>query len=587
MSTDSWIALVVLAITIVILVIDRFPAAIVLGGALTTMLFAGVVDTDVALRGFSSTAPMTIVCLYIVAGAATASGLFLGVVDKVLRRNGSIGLLAASTAAISGVVPNTPLVAMFAPQVVRWADRNGVSVSRYLMPLSFASILGGVITLIGTSTNLVISDLLEASGEEPLGVFEITKLGLPIAVAGVAMLSLVSVRFLPDRSGQDTSINARARQFQIAMRVDPAGPLVGRTVEEAGLRSLSGAYLSFLERRESGAELVAIPATPGTTLHADDICCFVGDVSRVVDLHDVAGLRSTEAAQIGLATGAGTSVYEAVVAPLSGLVGTSLRSAGFRGRYGGAVMAIHRDGEELGGQLGRIDLRAGDVLLVIADADFERRWRGHTDFSLVAGLDAPGPVRRTRAPLVAAIVVAFVAVAATGVISLFEAALIAAIAVVATGVLSVAEAGKAIDVNVILTMAVSISLGGAISASGLAAEAAGVIERVEGLGDRGLVLATILVTIAMSELLTNTAAAALMLPVALAISAQVGADPRMLAMTVLFGASCSFLSPVGYQTNLMVAGLGGYRFTDFTRVGAPLTLTIVTMVTVFAPILFG
>ena len=256
----------------------------------------------------------------------------------MLRRNGSVGLLAASTAGLSGFVPNTPLVAMFAPQVVRWADRNDVSVSRFLMPLSFASILGGVITVVGTSTNLVVSDLLEASGARPLGVFEITVIGLPIAAVGVIVLSTVGVRLLPDRPRRGDSMGSRARQFQIAMRVDPHGPLVGQSVGDAGLRHLAGAYLSFVERRQAGSGPSVIPATPDTMLLADDICYFVGDVERVVDLHDVDGLRSTEAAHVALTAGPGTRVYEAVVAPLLSLVGDSLQAAGFRGKYGGAVM---------------------------------------------------------------------------------------------------------------------------------------------------------------------------------------------------------------------------------------------------------
>ena len=586
MTFDSWIALGVLVVTVVVLVTDRYPAAIVLGGAVTTMLFARVVDADTALSGFSATAPWTIACLYIVAGATTASGLLSGIVDKVLRSSGSVGLLAATTAALSGFIPNTPLIAMFAPQVVRWSDRNGVNVSRYLMPLSFASILGGVVTVIGTSTNLVVSDLLRVAGDEPLGVFEITVIGLPVAVLGVVVLAVLGVRLLPGASQPTSSIGSRARQFQIAMRIDPRGPLVGRTIEEAGLRNLAEVYLSFVERREND-EAVAVAATPETRLFAGDICCFVGDVNRVVGLHDVEGLVSTENAHIDVAAGAGTRVFEAVIAPLSALVGASLRTAGFRGRYGGAVMAVHREAEELGGQLGRISLRAGDVLLVLADSDFERRWRGHTDFSLVAGLDAPGPARRTRVPIVAAILVVFVIVASTGVVPLFEAAVASAIAVIAVGVISAGEAVRAIDANVILTMAIAISLGASISASGLASDVAGVIQRVDWFGDRGLVLMTITVTILLTEILTNTAAAALMLPIALAVADDVGAAPRMLAIAVLFGASCSFLSPVGYQTNLMVAGLGGYHFADFARVGAPLTLTMVVIVTTLAPVFFG
>jgi len=587
MTVDSWIALVVVAIMIVVLVADRLSPVIVLGGALVTLLFAGVIEADVALSGFSSTAPATVAALYIMAGAATATGLLAGVVDRVLDRSRSVGPLAAVTAALSAIIPNTPLIAMFAPQVVRWADKNSADVSKYLMPMSFASILGGVVTVIGTSTNLVVSDLLEASGEQPLGVFEVTVIGLPIAVVGVFVLSTLGTRLLPSREGDQRSVRAEARQFQIAMAVESSGPVVGRTVEAAGLRNLPGVYLSFVERSRSDGEVSAIPATPDTVIEAGDVCCFVGDVDRVVDLHEIPGLRSTEATHIGLSDGVGTRVHEAVVSPASSLVGQSLRAAEFRGRFGGAVMAIHRADERLVGQLGRIDLRAGDVLLVLADNDFELRWRGHSDFSLVAALDGSTPLRRRQAPFVAMILTAFVLASTTGLLTLFEAALGAAIGVVFVGALSLGEARRAIDLNVIMTMAVAISLGGAIQASGLANQAASIIQRVDFFGDRGLVLVTVLITIALSELLTNTAAAALMIPVVLSVASDLGVEPRLLAMSVLFAASCSFLSPIGYQTNLMVAGLGGYRFTDFSRVGAPLTISAVIIVTVLAPVAFG
>lgn len=587
MSLDSWIALAALGGVVAVLIADRYPPALVLGAALAGLVFADVVEPSAALAGFSSTAVATIAALYVVAGAATATGLFSGLVDRALRRDGSVAALCGGTAALSSFIPNTPVIAMAAPQVVRWADRNAVSVSRFLMPMSFASILGGVVTIIGTSTNLVVSDVLVANGEEPLGIFEISPLGLPVAVAGVIVLSTVGRRLLPERSPITTSIERRARQFQIAFVVDADGPLVGRSVEDAGLRELNGAYLSFIERRRSPQVAPrSIAVRPDTVLESGDLCCFVGDASRIVDLHDVDGLRSIADEQIGLTAGADSGVFEAVVAPLSSLVGESLRSVGFRGRFGGAVMAIHREGEELGGQLGRIPLRAGDVLLVLADGGFESRWRDHRDFSLVAGLDQQAPVRRSKAFVVGAIIVAFITIAATGVVSLFEAALAAAIATVAVGAIGVTEARRSIDVNVVLTMAVAIGLGAAISASGLAGEAASVIERVDGLGVHVLAAVTIVSTILLSELLTNTAAAALMVPVGLGVSVDLGLDPRLLAVTVLFGASCSFLSPVGYQTNLMVAGLGGYRFRDFSRVGFPLTLTVVVLVSALAPLIY-
>ena len=588
MSLDAWITLAVLVATVAALVTDRVAPVVVLSTSLGALLLAGVIEPATALSGLSSPAPATIAALYVLAGAATATGTFSGLVDRTLDR-GSLLALAGGTAALSSVVPNTPLIAMFAPRVVRWCQRHGDSASRYLLPLSFASILGGVVTLIGTSTNLVVSDLLERSGEAPLGVFEITVVGLPVAIVGVLVLSTLGRRLLPERVAASADLR-RVREFQMAATVEADGPLVGRTIAESGLRSLDGVFLALVER--DGVDhrrATALAASPATVLEAGDVCCFVGDLARVIDLHDLDGLTATEHAHVLRAQGAGTQVFEAVVSPLSALVGETLRSVDFRSRYHGAVMAIHRADGELGGQLGRITLRAGDVLLVLADDAFGGRWRGDADFSLVAAVDEPPPLRRSRSWLVVAATVGAVAVAATGLLSLFEAAAVAAAVVVLGGAISAREGWRAINLNVLLTMAAAIGLGAAVAESGLAAELAAVVARADelGLGDVGLVVVVMLATIVLTELLTNTAAAAVMIPVALSVAADAGAEPRMLAIAVLIGASCSFLSPVGYQTNLMVFGLGGYRFGDFARVGAPLTLATIVVSALIVPVAFG
>ncbi len=590
MTTDSWIALVVILLCVVILIADRITPVVVLGGAVVVLMFLDVIDSEVALSGLSSPAPATIAALYVLARAVTATGTFSRVFDRLLDRGGSIALLAAVTAGASSVVPNTPLVAMFAPRVVRWSQLNGVSASRFLLPLSFASILGGVITLIGTSTNLVVSDLLSKSGEEPLGVLEITVVGLPVAVVGVVVLSTIGVRLLPDRTAVSTDVARRGREFQLAARVTADGPLVGRTIAESGLRNLDGAFLAFVERpgtdRQSATSLAALPHT---RLEVGDVCCFVGDVARMIDLHDIEGLTMLEEQHVTSAHGPNARVFEAVVSPGSALAGASLKSVGFRARYNAAVMAIHRSDGDVGGQLGQVTLRAGDVLLVLADDSFAARWRGHADFSLVAALDEQPPARRDRSMLVVLTTAGLVVVAVSGVLDLFEAALASAVVVVAGRAVSVSQAWRSINVNVVATMAAAISLGSAVSASGLAEEIAGVVQRADGLGlgNVGHVVLVMLATITLTELLTNTAAAALMVPIALSIAADVGAEPRMLTIAVLIGASCSFLSPVGYQTNLMVFSLGGYRFTDFTKVGAPLTLSTVLISAAIIPWAFG
>ena len=574
MNGDAWIVLIVLVAIMAVLVTDRLSTVVAMGAGLAVLLLSGAAEDDVVLSGLSSPATATIAALYVVAAAVSATGSMTWAIDSVLF-GGRQGLarLTSSTAAMSAFVPNTPLVALAAPRVVRWSQRSGRSASRLLMPLSFASILGGVVTLLGTSTNLVVSDVLRATGDDELGVFEVTPVGLPVAIAGVLMLMLVASRLLPERTGAGESMRATAREFQVQMIVRSGGPLDGVTIEQAELRDLDGLFLAAVER---GGQLVA--ANPDRRLAGGDRLYFVGDVGRIVDLQDVAGLVSAEQENVLEAEGPGVRLFEAVVGGRSALAGRTLKDAGFRGRYGAAVLAIHRADGDVRGALGTTPIHNGDVLLVLAGPEFARRWREHGDFALVASVTDQPPARRRRAWLAPAAFAGLVIAAATGLLSLFAASVVAAGVVVAGGNLSLTEARRAVDLNVVLTIAASISLGGAVGASGLAAEIADRLVSVgEPLGDVGLLVVVIVATQLLTEMLSNSGAAALMVPVAMAAATTVGADPRDYAIGVLVGASCSFLTPVGYQTNLMVYGLGGYRFTDFTRVGLPLTLVSATV----------
>ncbi len=597
MTTDAWITLAVLVVTFGVLAFDRLPAAAAMGAAVGVLLLAGVVDQTQALSGLSSSAPVTIAALYVLAGAATVTGALSPLIDAVLsgsrsssrtdpRRGSSarLGRLAVAAGALSAVLPNTPLVALAAPRVVTWCRRAGVSASPYLIPLSYAAVLGGVVTVIGTSTNLVVSDLLVAQGEAPLGVFEITGVGLPVAVTGIAVLVVTAPRMLGHRrSGIDRADDA-TQPYTIAMRVEPDGPLVGRTIDGAGLRHLHGVFLAGIER--GGA---VVPSRPGTVLGAGDVCYFAGDVVDVVDLLEIPGLTSAEESHlIGAADRPDAGLFEAVVSERSELAGSTLRDAGFRARYDAAVLAIRRHDSDLPGKLGAVVLRPGDVLLVLATPEFERQWRGHGDFSVIAQLDAPPPVRRKRAGVVIAAIVAMVALTVTNVLDLMEAALVVAIALVALRVISATEARRAVNLNVVLTIAMSISLGTAVAVSGLAAEMATVLGDLgDPFGDIGRLVAVLAATMILTELLSNNAAAALMLPVATATALDAGLDPRSFAIVVLIGASCSFLSPIGYQTNLMVYGLGGYKFRDFTLVGLPLTLVTLVVTPIVVPLVLG
>lgn len=588
MPADAWITLVVLVATFAVLALERVPAAVAMGGAIAVLVLAGVIDEEQALSGFGSSAPATIAALYVLAGAATVTGAAGPLVDRALSgaRSDRARLLyvAGGTAAVSAFVPNTPLVALLAPRLVTWARRTGGSAAKYLMPLSFAAVLGGVVTVIGTSTNLVVSDLLRRSGEEPLAIFEITPVGLPVALAGVAVLVLLTKRLLPDRASVESSLQESARRFTVAMRVVPGGPLVDRSVSEAGLRHLSGVFLAGLAR---GAHVV--PPGPDTVLAEDDTLYFVGDVTKVVDLHDVAGLVSAEQPHVsGVGDRPGAQLYEAVVSERSALAGSTLKAGGFRSRYSAAVLAIHRAAEEVSGKLGTVVLRPGDVLLVLAGSEFDEQWRQQGDFSLVASLGEQAPPRRARAPLVWIAVAGLVIASALELLSLLEASVLAAGAMLALRVMSPAEARRSVNLNVVLTIALSISLGAAVGESGLADEMASLLGSVgDPFGDVGRLVAVLAATMLLTELLSNNAAAAVMFPVAVATANEAGLDPRSFAIAVLIGASCSFLSPIGYQTNLMVYGLGGYRFGDFVRLGLPVTLATLVVTPVAVMLTLG
>jgi len=576
-TLEAWITLVVVGGTFVVMVRGAATPAVAILGAVVVLLGTGVLEAEQAFAGFANPAPITVAALYVLARAVESSGA-LTLVEQLALGDGQRGAagglrLLVPAAAASAFLNNTPIVAMLAPSVVRWSQRHGRPPSRLLMPLSFAVILGGVVTTIGTSTNLVVSGLLEGRGEAPLGLFEITPVGLPVAVLGLVVIALLAPRLVPDRKPPSSRLDADQRDFVVRMRVIPGGPLEGCTVEDAGLRHLEGVFLVEIERSD---ELIA-PVAPGVALHGDDELIFVGRAREVVDLGRIAGLARAADAPARALTDPEHVFVEAVIGAVSPLVGRTPREIGFRSRYQAAVVGIHRAGQPVASKLGEVRLQLGDVLLLLADADFAARWTDRPDFLLVTRAGGtPQPVAR-KAVLAGAAVVAVVVVAGAGWAPILHASLLAALVLVAARVLSVEEARRSIDMDVILVIAASFALGAAIETSGLAAGIGHAIVGVAGDGadPRLALLAVVVATVILTEFISNNASAALMFPIATAAAVEIGADPRDFAIAVAVAASASFLTPIGYQTNTMVYGLGGYRFSDYWRLGAPLTAVVV------------
>ncbi len=579
MTGDAWLTLAVVAVVVVVLARDLFAPSLTLLGGVVALLVAGVITPAQAFSGFANPAPITVAALFVLAAAVEKTGALQPLVNAVLGapagRRRVLTRIVAPAAGASAFLNNTPLVAMFAPQIAGWAERNGESPSRYLMPLSFASILGGMVTLIGTSTNLVVSGLLVARGRPPLGMFELTPIGLPVALVGLGLIVLLAPRLLPPRRSPLAQATEELREFAVNMDVVHGGAIDGRTVEAAGLRNLRGLFLVEVRRAR---DLIS-PVTPQTVLHGGDQLTFIGRADDVVDLQRSRGLVSSEQDHLQLFDAPDHTFFEVVLGEASPLVGRTLKEAEFRGRYQSAVLAIHRAGQRVRDKLGRVPLKVGDTLVVLADPGFRDRWRDRSDFLLVSRLGGSPPITSRQAWVVGGIGIGIVLAAATGVMPVLNAALLGALALLALRVLTPGEARAAVDLDVIFVIAAAFGLAAAMESSGLAGLAAhALVSGFGALGPVGALLGVVLATVLLTELVTNNAAAVLLFPIAFSTALDVGADPRGFAVAIALAASASFLTPVGYQTNTMVYGAGGYRFSDYARLGAPLTAVVVVMV---------
>ncbi|MFN8641315.1 MAG: SLC13 family permease [Candidatus Binatia bacterium] len=586
MTWSAWASIVLMVVSVAAMARGVAPD-LTLTAAMGCLLLLGILTPSQAAEGFGNEGMLTVAVLFVVAAGIESTGAMDWVVRRVLGRPRSTPAAQARmmfpVALMSAFLNNTPVVAMMLPIVQDWAKRIGVSPAKLLMPLSWATILGGTITIIGTSTNLVVTGL--ASKRFPgmtWNLFEITPIGLLVAAAGLVYILVLSRWLLPDRSGGAPDL-ANARDYSVAFRVAADAPIIGATIEGAGLRHLPGLYLVEIER---GGETMAA-VEPDTRLQGGDVLVFVGLLESVVDLRKIRGLVPAAEDQIRKIDGPSTRrrLVEAVVAQGSPLAGKSVRDAAFRTHYRAAIIAVHRNGERLGGKIGDIHLRAGDTLLLECQPAFLAAYRNDRSFALVSEVTRSTPIRHERGGIAVALLVAMIAANALGWVNLFTAGLACAGAMLAARCLTGAEARRALELNVLLAIAASFSVGKALEITGAAQVLGeGLVHLTAPLGRFGTLGGVYLAVMILTELITNNAAAALLFPVAIASAEAAGIPAKAMCYVVMFAASASFMTPIGYQTNLMVYGPGGYRFSDFVRFGAPLQLLLaaITVVAIYA-----
>src|SRR5690554_1613857 len=572
MDWHGWFSLGLAGAALLLMSSGRFAPHLVMMAALVVLSASGIIGPEQALAGFSNSGLITVVAMFVVAAGIHHSGGVDLLVNHLLRSPKSVrsaqARIALPVALLSGFLNNTPVVATMIPAVHAWSRKIGIAPSKLMIPLSYAAIFGGTLTLIGTSTNLVVNgQYQQLTGEEGFSIFAITQVGLPVAIMGVGMMLLVLPRMLPDRKDQQKF--GSVKEFTLEVAVAFEGPLVGKSVGEAGLRELDRLYLVEIER--DGSVVTAVPSEE--RLRGGDRLVFAGDTQAISDLLRINGIvPSVHDDEPSLSKDrAERRLVEAVLSPQSDVLGQTIRDARFRDRYGAVVLAVARGGERVPGNLGNIRLKPGDVLLLEARPAFVSRQRYNKDFLLINDLETEAP-RHDRAWLSWGILLVLVGLAACSVLSMLNAALLGAALMILSGCCSVGQAQKSVDVPVVLTIAASFALGAALQETGAASYVAGVIL---GLSKGHVLLALFLVYFSVSvltEVITNNAAAVLVIPVVLSMTGTMGVAAEPFVIAVMMAASASFATPLGYQTNMMVFGPGGYRFWDFVRVGLPMNV---------------
>ncbi len=583
MDWQGWFTLAVLTCMVIALVREWMGPDITVFAALGLLVCTGIVSPGEATAGFANKGMLTVGILFVVAAAIENTGAFHGLFRKMLGtkkiRDSSLLRVVSPVAFLSAFLNNTPIVVMFAPMIRKWAIDRNISPSKYLLPLSYASILGGMCTLIGTSTTLIVNGLMIEHGMKSMTMFEIARAGIPCAVAGLLYLKFVGMRLLPDRRDLLENAARSGREYLVEMRVPDTSPLVGKNIEEAGLRHLKGLFLVKIIRNRESITAVA----PKVRLQGGDKLIFTGLVSTIRELQNIGGIIPITGPDEEQDLKNIDKMAEAVVSPSSPLIGQTIRDSNFRTRYRASILAVHRNGERIQSKIGDIVLRPGDTLLLLTSEAFERSWSHSHDFYLVSALPQEKTAASGKSALAIGILAVMVLMATLGPylpargvsIDMFVCAFGAAVLLLLTRCISPDQARRSIELNVLLLIACAFGITSALETTGAAEFVAnGIIAVFSRFGTVGILAGMYFITICFSAIITNNATAVLMFPIAFSLAENLSLDPRPFAFIVALAASASFATPIAYQTNMIVYGPGGYRFSDYLKVGIPLNLIL-------------
>lgn len=589
-SAQMLITFAVLAGVFLIFTKEWLPNDLVALGGMSVLLLCGILDEGDLGTVFSNSAPMTIGAMFILGEALTRTGAIDWIAHHFEKLAGNsmtraILILALIVVPLSAFMNNTPVVIVFLPVLMAFARSTGLKASKLLIPLSFLSILGGTITLIGTSTNLLVSGLSKQQGQPAFGIFEISGLGAAYAVIGSLYIYFIGRHLLPDRDTVSSLLDAEdTRKFSSAVEVPDGSDLCGSRLIEHPLFSNRKRTIVFEVIRQ-GRRVDDIPLD-AIILEANDILWFRATSKKLAEIQSFRGLSNRSEDGGEAMRGEEIKTVEAIIGPQSPLIGMSVKQSNIRRKYGIIVAAVHRKGVNV--PVGYRDMRLafGDTLLLEGPVGNIMRLNKEGSF-LSLNETTVSPPLKSRMAVAVAILAAVVIFAALDFLSITSAAIVGAVLVVLTGCLEIRNAYKAIEWNVLFLIYGMLGIGLAMQNSGGAEWiAGGVVGALGGHSPLFMLAGIYLLTLVLTELVTNNAVAILMTPIAISVALAIGVSPRPFLVAIMFAASASFITPIGYQTNTYVYGAGGYRFWDFMKVGLPLSLILWITAMFLIPILW-
>lgn len=544
---------------------------------LVIFLITGVISSEQALSGFSNEGMLTVLLLFIVAGAIQKHGIIELVVYRLLGKAANVKKsmikVMLPVGLSSGFLNNTPIVVALTPIIRDWAVDNGYSPSKFLIPLSYMTILGGTITMIGTSTTLVVHGLLVGAGLEGFSFFTLAAVGVPITAAGLIYLLTLGYKLLPEHLGAKEQISQETKEFLAEAIIEDKFEHEGETVTKLGRDVLDGIYVIEIIRNNSRV----YPVTGETKVLAGDHIIFSGSLNTIGRIQKFKGVTIKTGTELTLddVVNKDSHLIETVVSHNSSLLNKTLKEANFKTRYDAGVIAIHRNNQRIKSRVGDIVLKTGDTLLLLADNNFINMHKYSGDFYVVNDVAPPEnlnqDMRKGWVSLIA--LVSMILVVTLGWFTMLEAMMILVVLLIGFRFISPNEVKKFVQFDVILLISSAFAVGAAMTESGLAQYIAGGLTALATpFGILGVLFIVYLVTNCFTEVITNSAAAVLMFPIALEVADAMNIEYMGLIITVAIAASASFMTPIGYQTNLIVYVPGGYKFSDYIKVGAPLAL---------------